>query len=145
MRKILSTALALAVLAVGALTLTAFRDHHGGPGGLERHLAKHLDDLLDDVHATDAQRQQLTALKDKVVADGRALHEQHAGARQELLAQWQADRPDAAKVHALVDARADAMKRMADEVADAVLKAHDILTPDQRALVTRKLQRHLEP
>jgi periplasmic protein CpxP/Spy len=143
MRKILSTALALAVLAVGALTLTAFRGHHGDPAHLDRALTRHLDDLLDDVHATDAQRQQINALKDKLVADGRALRAQHAGARQELLAQWKADRPDAARVHALVDARADGMKRMADQAADALLKAHDILTPEQRAVVTRKLQRHL--
>ena len=143
MKKIVTTALALALLAVGALALTAFR-HHRDPARLDRFVTHRLDDLLDDVHATDAQRQQLGALKDKLLADGKALHASHGDARQELLAQWQADQPDAARVHALVQARADAMKRFADEAADAVLQAHAILTPEQRAVVTRKLQRHLQ-
>jgi hypothetical protein len=36
------------------------------------------------------------------------------------------------------------MKKFADEVADAVLQVHGILTPDQRAVVTKKMQRHME-
>lgn len=143
MKKTLTAVLALAVLAVGALTLTAFR-HHRDPAHLDRFLTHRLEDLLDDVHATDAQRQQITAIKDKLVADGKALHGGQADARQQLLAQWQADQPDAAKVHALVQARADGMKRFADEVADAALQVHQLLTPEQRAVVTRKLQRHLD-
>ncbi len=61
-----------------------------------------------------------------------------------MLAQWQAEQPDASQVHAIVDGRADAMRKFADEVADAVLQVHGILTPDQRAIVTKKIQRHME-
>ena len=49
-----------------------------------------------------------------------------------------------AQVHALVDGRADAVKAYADEVADAVLQVHGILTPAQRAQVSAKLQQHLQ-
>jgi len=140
MKKILSSLLVLAVLATGALTLTAFR-HHGDPA---RFVTNRVDDMLDDVKATDAQRQQIHAVVDKVVADGKALHASHADVRSQLLAQWQADQPNAAQVHALVDSRANAMKKFADEIADAVLQVHGILTPDQRAIVTKKLQRHMQ-
>lgn len=143
MKKLVTTALALALLAVGTLGLTAFRHHHD-PARFDRFLTHRLDDLLDDVHATDAQRQQIGALKDRLVADGKALHASHGEARKELLAQWQAEQPDAAKVHALVQARADSMKRFGDELADAVLQVHGLLTPEQRAVVTKKLQRHLD-
>ncbi len=143
MKKILSTALVLAVFAVGTLTLTAFR-HHGDPAHLDMFVSHRVDDMLDDVKATDAQRQQITAIKDKLVADGKALHATHADLRKELLAQWQSDQPDASRVHALVDGRADAMKGFADEVADALLQVHGILTPDQRAQLTKKMQRHME-
>ena len=143
MKKILSTALVLAVFAVGTLTLTAFR-HHGGPAHFDKFVSHRVDDMLDDVKATDAQRQQITAIKDKLVADGKALRATHADLRKELLAQWQSDQPDAARVHAVVDGRADAMKGFADEVADALLQVHGILTPDQRAQLTKKMQRHME-
>jgi periplasmic protein CpxP/Spy len=140
MKKILSTLLVAAVVVTGALTLTAFR-HHGDPS---RFVTNRVEDLLDDVKATDTQRQQIHAIVDKVVADGKALHASHAGVHKQLLAQWQADQPDASQVHAIVDARADSMKKFADEVADAILKVHDVLTPEQRAVVTKKLQRHME-
>ena len=143
MKKILTTILALVVLAGGALALTAFRGH-GDPARMDRFITHRLDDMLDDVHATDAQRQQITAIKDKLVAEGKALHAGHTDLRKELLAQWQADQPDAAKVHALVDGRAAEMKKFADDVADALLQVHGILTPDQRAQVAKKMQRHMD-
>ncbi len=141
MKKIVSTLAVLAVLASGTLALTAFRGHHD-PAQFEKHVTSRIEGLLDDVHATDAQRQQIHALTDQLLAKAKALRASHAGAHQELLAQWQADKPDAAKVHALVDGRADAMKQLADEVADAALQVHDILTPEQRAIVSQKLQHH---
>ncbi len=140
MKKTLVTALALVALAVGALGLTAFR-HHGDPSTFVTH---RVEDMLDDVHATDAQRQQILAIKDKLLADGKALHASHADVHQQLLAQWQADQPDAAKLHALIDDRAAAMKKFADEVADSLIQVHGILTPDQRAQLTKKMQRHMQ-
>ena len=144
MKKILSTVLVLAVLATGVLTLTAFRHSHRDPARFDRFVANRVEDMLDDVKATDAQRQQIHAIVDKVVADGKALRASHGDARAQILAQWQADQPDAARVHALIDARADTMKKFADEAADAVLQVHGILTPEQRAIVTKKIQRHTE-
>lgn len=143
MKKTVSTVLAVAALVAGALTLTAFR-HHPDPARLDRILTHRLDDLLDDVHATDSQRQQVIALKDDLLAQGKAIRAGQADARKELLAQWKSDHPDATRVRALVDGRAEAMKAFAGRVSDAVLRLHDILTPDQRAIVTRKLERHME-
>lgn len=143
MNTILSKTLLFAALAGGALALTAAgcHAHRSSP---ERFLTNRVEDLLDDVKATDAQRQQILAIKDKLLADGKALHAAHAGGKKQLLAQWESERPDAAAVHALVDAHAADMKRFGDEVADAVLQVHGLLTPEQRAIVTRKLQRYME-
>ena len=143
MKKVVLTALALVGLAAGALTLTAFRHSHD-PAHLDRMVANRVADLLDDVAATDAQRQQIQAIVDKVVADGKALHATHQGTHKELLALWQADQPDAASVHSIIDARAATMKAFADEVADAMIQVHGILTPEQRAKVTKKLSRHMQ-
>lgn len=141
MRKKLASVLALAALGLGAVTLTAARAHRD-PARMEQMLTKRVQKMLDEVKATDAQRQQILAIKDKLVADGKALHQSRADTRQKLLALWQSDSPDKAQVHALVDGRADAMKTFADEVADAVLQVHDILTPAQRATVAQHLQQH---
>jgi periplasmic protein CpxP/Spy len=147
MKKILVTTLALMGLAAGALGLTAFRGHgpgHGDPAHMEKFINNRLADMLDDLHATDAQRQQITAIKDKLVADHKALRASHADTKKELLAQWQADKPDAAKVHAIVSEKASGMTGFANEVADALVQVHGILTPDQRAQLTKKLERHLD-
>jgi periplasmic protein CpxP/Spy len=143
MMKRLVSVLALVAIGLGALTLTAFRHHHD-PAQMEQRLTKRVEKMLDEVQATDAQRQQILAIKDKLVADGKALHATRADTRQKLLALWNSDQPDAAQVHALVDGRADAMKAFADEVADAILQVHGILTPAQRAQVGAKVQQHLE-
>ncbi|GEJ59018.1 Spy/CpxP family protein refolding chaperone [Anaeromyxobacter diazotrophicus] len=143
MMKKLASVLAVAALGLGALTLTAFR-HHRDPAQMEQMLTKRVDKMLDEVKATPDQRQQILAIKDKLVADGKALRASHADTRQKLLALWNADQPDAAQVHALVDGRADAMKGFADEVADAMLQVHGILTPAQRAQVGAHLQEHLQ-
>ena len=142
MKKTLVTALTLVAVGVGGLTLTAFRGHHGDPAHLDQMVEKRLTKMLDTVQATDAQRQQITAIKDKVLADGKALRAAHQGTHQQLLALWKSDQPDVAQVHALVDARADAMKKFADEVADAMVQVHGILTPDQRAKVADQIQQH---
>jgi periplasmic protein CpxP/Spy len=144
MKKILWSVLTVVVLAGGLVTLTAFRARDpSDPGRLDRFVSHRLDDLLDDVRATAAQRQQLNALKDKLLADGHALHAGQADAKKQLLAEWRSEAPDKAKVMAIVDERADAMKKMAEEVAAALVDAHGILNESQRALVTRKLERHL--
>jgi Spy/CpxP family protein refolding chaperone len=144
MKKTLVTALTLVAVGVGGLTLTAFRGHHGDPAQLDQMVEKRLTKMLDTVQATDAQRQQITAIKDKVLADGKALRAAHKGTHQQLLALWKSDQPDVAQVHALVDARADAMKKFADEVADAMIQVHGILTPAQRAKVADQIQQHHE-
>ncbi len=146
MKKILWTGLTLAVFAVGALTLTAFRGPCGGgdPARMDRFITHRLDETLDDIHATDAQRQQIQAIKEKLVTDAKALRAGHGDVHEELLAQWKSETPDAARVHAIVDDRAASMKKFADEVADSLLQVHGILTPDQRAQIAKKAQRHME-
>jgi len=141
--KTLQTALALTLLAAGTLAFAGCR-HHGDPARFQTFLSHRVDDMLDDVKATDTQRQQIRAIADRLLADGKALHAGHDEVRDQLLALWQSDQPDASQVHAVVDARAASMKAFADEVADAVLQVHGILTPEQRAQVTAKIKRHMQ-
>lgn len=137
-----------AVLAF--VVLSGFRGGHGhmgwGPRDPERvkqMLTWRMDDRLEELKATDAQKQALHGLKDSLFEDGKRLFEEQKGAREQMLQQWESPHPDAQAVHALVDARVDAFRAFAHKVADAALEAHRLLTPEQRQQVTDDVREHM--
>ncbi|BDG04502.1 Spy/CpxP family protein refolding chaperone [Anaeromyxobacter oryzae] len=140
----------LAATAAGFALLTGFRG--GGCGAHRAHdpaqvnamVTEHLDEALDQIDATPAQRDQLHAIKDRLLAQAQQLRSGQQDARAEVLAQWKSDQPDAAKLHALVDQRIDALRAFAHQAVDAGVEAHGILTPDQRAKVTAKVEKHMQ-
>ncbi len=129
--------------------LTGFRGggYHGwGPRDPERvkqMMTWKLDDRLEDLKATDAQKEALHGLKDSLFEDGKRLFEEQKGAKAELLNQWESANPDSKAVHALVDARLDAFRAFAHKVADAALEAHRIFTPEQRQQVTTQVRERM--
>jgi len=135
-KKILISAL----VGVSAIVLLAgFGPGHRGGGGpfdperAYRFISFRVDSKLDDLKATDAQRQQVHALKEDLFNEGKKLHEGQEAARKELMAQWDADRVDANRVHKIVDERLDAFRAFAHKAADAAIRLHDTLSPEQRA------------
>jgi Spy/CpxP family protein refolding chaperone len=138
----------LLALLAGFTLLTGFRGgcggHHPDPARVDRMISAHLDDALDDLNATDAQRARIHDLKDRLVKDGQALAAGQREARRQLVAQWDSEKPEAAKVHALVDARIDALRAFAHQAADAALELHGTLTPEQRAKISKRVHRHTD-
>jgi Spy/CpxP family protein refolding chaperone len=148
MKKILAV-LATTAAALGFVLLTGF--HGGGcghgphsPAEISSFVTGRLDSALDDLAATPAQRDQIHAIKDKLLADGLQLRSDGQAARDEVLAQWKSETPDRAKLHALVDQRVEAYRAFAHEAVDAGVDVHGILTPDQRAKVTSKIESHMQ-
>jgi Spy/CpxP family protein refolding chaperone len=146
-KKIVAGAGFAAALALGFVALTGFAGgcgHRHGPRDPAQAAAfvnARVDDLLDDVDATPDQRTRIHAIAQKLVDDGQKLHADHQGTHDTLLAEWKAETPDRAKLHALVDARIDALRAFAHEAVDAGADAHDVLTPAQREKVTKKAER----
>ncbi len=139
-------------LAIGGLLLAAgfAAGCHRGPGGWHRDPAEvtkrvneRVDDVLDRLDATAAQREKIHGIADRLVADGLKLRGDHAAVRGELLAAWKAETVDRAKLHALVDQRIEALRAFAHEAADGVADAHDVLTPAQRAKVAERLEKRM--
>ncbi|HEX5745972.1 MAG TPA: Spy/CpxP family protein refolding chaperone [Archangium sp.] len=134
-----------AVLAF--VLLTGFRGgHFGGPRDPERvkqMITWRMDDRLEELKASEQQKQALHGLKDSLFEDGKRLFEENKGARAQMVEQWESVNPDANAVHALVDARMDAFRAFAHKVADAALQAHRILTPEQRQQVTENVRERM--
>ncbi|MBZ4421796.1 Spy/CpxP family protein refolding chaperone [Myxococcus sp. RHSTA-1-4] len=124
-----------AVLAVLLLSGFAFRGGHGwgrDPERIRQMITWRLNDKLEDLDATDAQRQSINAVKDRLFDEGSQLMQEQHAARAEAFTQLASDTPDAQKLHALVDARIDAMRAFAHKLTDAALEVHGTLTPEQR-------------
>jgi Spy/CpxP family protein refolding chaperone len=147
MKRIIGAATALIALALGLVALTAFRGgcgrhgHGRDPAQVAAFVTDRVDDALDDLDATPEQRTRILAVKDRLLAAGQKARAGHEEARAAVLAEWKAEQPDAARLHALVDARVEEMRSLAHEAVDAGIEVHGVLTPDQRAKVTRKVER----
>ena len=103
-------------------------------------LSYRINSMLDEIHATDAQRAQVNAIKDELFNDGMALKQANQNLRKDLVAQWDSDAIDSSKVHALVNNRVEAFRSFANKVADDAIKVHDLLTPEQRTQLKAELE-----
>jgi len=145
MSKILIASLTGAIVTATALTLMG---SHGGPFGhgrdpaqLAAHVTSRVEGGLDDLDATPAQRTQVLAVKDRMLAEAQKHQATRQATHDAFLAEWNAATPDRAKLHALVDQRAAELTASAHLAVDAAVEVHDDLTPDQRAKLARKLER----
>ena len=145
MRKLfgrLSVALVALVAVVGLAGFACAHHHHShDPAQIQKMVNARVDDLLDDVDATPDQRTRIHAIADRLLASAKGAHAGHEQAHATLLAEWKADAPDRAKLHALVDARMDELRKLAHQAVDAGVEAHDVLTPAQRQKLTAKAER----
>ncbi len=140
-KKIGAVAAALVLLGVGLVTLTAFsgggwcHGHRGhrDPAQMAAFVTNHVEDALDDLQATPDQRARILAVKDRMLDAAQQVHGDRKATHEALLAEWKSDKPDAAKLHALVDQRVEEMRKLAHQAVDAGIEVHDTLTPDQRA------------
>lgn len=76
--------------------------------------------------------------------DARPLALSNPAVKRELITELQAERPDAVKLHRIVDERAAAFSAFAHRLVDAAVEVHGLLTPAQRAEVNAALSERLE-
>jgi Spy/CpxP family protein refolding chaperone len=145
MRKLFG-GMAVALAAVlGVVALVGFgcarHGHPRDPAQVAAFVNARVDDLLDDVDATPDQRTRIHAIADRMLAEAKGVHADHDQVRATFLAEWKAEKADKAKLHALVDAKADAWRKLAHDAVDAGVEAHDVLTPAQREKLAKKAER----
>jgi Spy/CpxP family protein refolding chaperone len=144
-RRWINAALAAALLgSVIGLAGFGWSHRHGchGEKFLQRMVDAHLEETLDDLKATPEQRAQINQLKTGLVADFQALHDGHQSLLTSLSQQFSSDRLDAATLDANSDSLLKAHDQLRLDLRNAVVRVHDLLTPEQRQQVAAKLQEH---
>ena len=151
MIEVKTALLALTVGATGVAGLGAWQAHafHGGARGhrdhalMSRFVGFAIEEKLKELNATDAQKQKVLEVKERLMREGTALHGDHAAFRAELLELLSRDDLDPAALRALVKARTDTLVRFADDATDAVIELHGAFTPEQRTRLLADLREHL--
>jgi Spy/CpxP family protein refolding chaperone len=145
--------LSVAVLGAGAVGVGSLRAHgfggHGrgfGHDGVLMHkfIDFAVDEKLDEIGATDAQKQKVREIKDRLITQGHALRADKAALREQVLEQLSKDEPDAAQIKSIVRGRVEAFSRFADEATDALVEIHGVLTPEQRQKLLADAREHME-
>lgn len=99
----------------------------------------HLDRAMDRINATEVQREQIQKMVEELLAKGMTLRSTHKDARKKLLEQWDAPKADRKAVHQIVDKQLDELRTFIHLAVDRIVDLHEILTPEQRALIRQKV------
>lgn len=141
-KKILTPVFAVAGVAAAVALLAGFgpmRRGHMDPAHMQRMVQHHVDDTLDDLDASQQQRQAIQPLVDATFKDMTVFHQDNAKARAQLVEAMGEDNPDRKALHGQVDQRVDAFRALAHRMLDRTLEAHDVLDAKQRAALMDEL------
>ncbi len=128
-------------LVAGAVACKGHHHRHMTPERMKKMANWVVDDVLDDIEATDAQSKKIHAIKARLLQEGMALKKQHRAVRKAMRAELAKANPDAKTLHRLVDQQRDRMSTLAHKATDAVLQVHAILTPAQRAQLLERIDK----
>ncbi len=102
----------------------------------------HLQRMLDDVKATDAQRAQIRTITDKAQADLKALHEEGRQLHEQGMDLWAAPKLDAAAAEAQRQKMLHHHDVLSQRMMQAMLDVGQVLTPEQRASIVQRMRAH---
>jgi Spy/CpxP family protein refolding chaperone len=119
---------------------------HAGRGAhhaiMKRVAVAMVDDALDAAQATPEQRAAIHTARDRVFAAVEQHHQSRGARMQEVLALFEAETLDPARVTALRQSAETDHRAIGDAVSQAVAEAHQALTPAQRKLLADYVRRH---
>lgn len=116
----------------------------GGGMGMMPFGGRHLQRLLDEAKASDAQRAQIKQIADKAQADLKTLFEEGRTLHEQGLAIWAAPTIDANAAEALRQQTLAHHDKVSKRLLQAALDVGNVLTPEQRATIATQLKKHHE-
>ena len=133
------------VLGVGLLagvTGLAFAHHGGREAMMKRFVSSAIDDALATAQPTSEQRAAIYAARDRAFA---VVEEQRKGRRahiEEALELFEAEPADPARIQAFRERAAADRERVRNAISQAIVEAHNVLTPAQRKTVAEYVRNH---
>ena len=138
----------ITLIAVGAAAaITAVACGHRGHMSekmMERIVLGHVDDLADEVDATDAQRAVFESTAQAILEDALVMKRDHKECKKEAMALLNTPTVDREAVKAHIQDKIDQMEAFALRSMDQVIDAYETLDDDQRQVVIDKLAKHME-
>jgi Spy/CpxP family protein refolding chaperone len=119
--------------------------HHGGGMGhpiARRVAAAIVDDAMDAIKATPQQRTVANAARDRVLAAFQQHQQGRATRAQDVIALFEADQIDPARVAAVRRSVEDEHRKIGDAISQALADVHAVLTPDQRKQLAEYVRQH---
>lgn len=118
--------------------------HHGGmmdkvKGGFMEH---RMTKLLDSVDATDEQKQKIKAIFEKARGSMEGMRGEPGQMRDQMKALFEKPTIDRDAVEAMRKARVQKMDDASKIMTTAMIDAAEVLTPDQRATLAKKMEGH---
>lgn len=114
--------------------------HGGRPAIMKRFVSSAIDEVLDEAKATPEQRGRINAARDRVFTAFERNRQDHRGEIDEVLRLFESDRIDPTRIAAMRGERENKLKQLGDVIQQAVVEAHDTLTPQQRLIVTDRIR-----
>lgn len=141
-RWILMTIAGALVLVVGGMTWSAVaysgKSWHGER--FERFVEWKIDDMLDEVDATDDQRTQVRAIATAAIADMGEFRDFRRAGRQALVEALTQETVDREALEALRQSKLETADRASQRLLTALADAAEVLTPAQRAALAAELE-----
>ena len=142
-RTMIGLAAGVAVSLAAGAGAFAYGAHAGGRHGImKRMVSAALDEALDQAQVTPEQRATIHAARDRVFATVEGVREGRGQHLEEGLRLFEADQVDPAQVEALHREAEAARERVRAAVHEAIVEAHDVLTPVQRKAVADYVRAH---
>lgn len=137
--------ISLSIAMIGAWLLSGcgHMRHHGAYCGSSYKCADWMvKKLSKKLNLTADQKAVVERLKGEVLEKSKTLKEIRSGGYDEIIMQFEAARFDVEKAGAALDAHEAGMKELKTFAINKLAEFHAILTPDQRAILVKKMKKH---
>ena len=133
MKRQLLFASALVLVPIVAIAGSGLHHRHGDP-------KNHVEEMLDEVEASDAQRRAIAPLVDRTTARAHDIHAQAEELHDELLVLLTADTIDRAALESVRLEAVALVDQASREMVDAMTGMAEVLTPEQRKEIAREAE-----
>jgi Spy/CpxP family protein refolding chaperone len=135
MKRQLLFASALVLVPIVAVAGSGLHQRHGHGDA-----KAHVDEMLDEVDASAAQRQAIEPLVDRTTASAHEIHAQAAELHDELLGILTAETIDRAALESVRAEGVALVDRASREMVAAMTEMAEVLTPEQRKEIAREAE-----